>query len=179
MPKRSQSLSQRIYERGGRLVEETIADFQSKEEAIALVRKAKLPVPKRPINADGEEIHPRLPFDLPHTTTDKLGRLLGQFTSLADYASVAAAEADIELSVAEHVYEYVKSTVRLSKTGTVQDKSDKTTIDPQVKAAAQNYYRALALSKLTTQILRACERDLATISREISRRGQDMDRHRA
>lgn len=101
-----------------------------------------------------------------------------QFTALADYASVAAAEADIDLSVAEHVYEHVKSTVRLSKTGTVQDKADKTIIDPQVKAAAQHYFQAEALSKLTMQILRAYERDLATVSREISRRGQDLDRHK-
>lgn len=101
-----------------------------------------------------------------------------QFTALADYASVAAAEADIDLSVAEHVYEHVKSTVRLSKSGTVSERADKTIIDPQVKAAAQHYFNALALSKLTTQVLRAYERDLATVSREISRRGQDLERYK-
>lgn len=176
MSKPSQNLGQRIYERGERLTEDTLEEFQAKEHAVAQIRRAKLPFPRRPTDEDGKELTPRLPNDLSAATSDKLSRLITQFTALADYASVAAAEADIELSVAEHVYEYVQSTVRLGKSGTVQDKADKTNIDPQVKAAAQHYYNALALSKLTTQLLRAYERDISTISREITRRGQDQDR---
>ena len=100
------------------------------------------------------------------------------FTAHADYISVAATEADIELSVAEHIYEHVQAVVRLEKEGTVQERADKTTSDPQVKAAAQNYYNALALAKMTQTLLHAAERDLSTVSREITRRSNEMGRPR-
>lgn len=172
------SRASRLFTAGEKLAERTAADFQAKEEALVKLRKARLSIPKRPVDEEGNPLSLSLPRDLAATSSEKLGQLMTQFTSQADFIAVAATEADIELNVAEHVYERIQAMVRLQKEGTVQERADQTMVDPEVKAAAQNYYRAVALSKMTQTLLHACERDLNAISREITRRANEMGRPR-
>jgi len=158
------------------LTQQTIATFSVRDEAIAAVKKARLPIPKRPTDAEGTPIVPKLPQELANATGMMLARLMSQYTGLADYAGYATALADIDLSTATHVYEHVLAKVRLQKTGSVQERTDKALTDPRVRSAARHYYSAEALAKLTNALSRSYERDLATVSREVTRRGQEEKR---
>jgi len=143
---------------------------------VAAVKRARLTIPQRPVNDQNEDINPKLPLDLAASTPDKLGKLLTQFTAMCDYTAYAAALADIDSTVEEHVLETVTARVRLEKSGTVSEKADKTSIDPRVRDAAQKYFERYALFKLTATLLSNYERDLSAVSREITRRGQEWDR---
>jgi hypothetical protein len=104
--------------------------------------------------------------------------MLVEFTACAEYATYAAAIADINRSVEENIMEFVISKVRLTKSGTVQKKNDKTNVDPHVIAAKQRFLEKEAIATLTETIQRNYERALSTISREITRRQNELE-HRS
>jgi hypothetical protein len=99
-----------------------------------------------------------------------------EYTAACEYASYAAAIADIDRSVERSVLDYVEAKTRLSKTGTVRKVADKALIDPTVVAARQAYLEKDALATLTATIAKSYERAINTVSREITRRQSELDR---
>jgi hypothetical protein len=153
-----------------------ITTYQVQQKAHAKIRKAGLPKPERYTKND-EPLDPKLDLKLATIDNGALGRLMAEFTAACEYAAYAAACADIDKTVAENVLEFVEAKTRLSKSGTVQLKSDKTKIDPRVIAARSDFMEREAIAKLTAVILKNYERGLSTISREITRRQNEWDRN--
>lgn len=153
-----------------------VEQYRVTQAAIAKIRKAGLPKPEQYIDAEGNPLNPRLKKDLARTDNASLGRMMTEFTAAAEYASYAAAIADIDRSVEKSILEYTEAKVRLTKTGTEQKKRDKTQVDPHVIEARQRFLEKDALATLTATIARSYERAISTISREITRRSNEMER---
>lgn len=130
-------------------------------------------MPKQPTE-EGKPISPQIRRDLTGISNQDLGKELSKFTACTDYATFQATIADLEATIAEQVLDMVTSQVRQEKTGTVQERSDKTRNDPRVKALHLEYFQKHAVARLTEAIVRNFERDVSAISREITRRGNEF-----
>jgi hypothetical protein len=152
-----------------------VEGYRVTQTALAKVRKAGLPKPYQ-YKKDDEPLTPKLDLKLASVNNDALGRMLVEFTAASEYASYAAAIADIDRTVEKNILDFTEAKVRLSKSGTVQRKADKTMVDPLVIEARQRFLDKDALATLTAAIQKNYERSLSTISREITRRSNEMDR---
>ena len=150
--------------------------YRVTQRAMAKIRKAGLPKPEQYTDKHGEPLNPKLGRDLAKVDNVTLGRLMTEFTAAAEYASYAAAIADIDRMSEKNVLEFVEAKVRLSKSGTVRKQADKTIIDPHVIAARQAFLEKDAIATLTATIAKSYERAIQTISREITRRQSELDR---
>lgn len=146
-------------------------NWRCTDRVIAAAEHAGLPAPCQPL-VKGKVIGP-LTIDLTKVTSSRLGELLAEYTAQTGCASYAATIADLEANADEQALESVTARVRLLKTGTVQERSDKATNDPQVKAATKKALESRSLAALVQTVYRNYERDLNAISREITRRGQE------
>jgi hypothetical protein len=149
--------------------------YRVTQRAMAKVRKAGLPRPQQ-YTKGGEPLDPKLDLRLASIDNGALGKLLVEFTAAAEYAAYLAAVADIDKTVEENVLQFVEAKVRLSKSGTVQRKADKTNVDPLVIEARAKFLEKDAIATLTITIQKNYERSLSTISREITRRQTELER---
>jgi hypothetical protein len=152
-----------------------VEDFRVLQVAQGKIRKAGLPRPTLQTKND-EPLQPKLDLSLASVDNKTLGKLMAEFTAAAEYASYAHAIADINLTIEEYVLEFVTAKTRLGKSGTVQETKDKTTIDPKVREATATYLEKLAVAKLTASIMNNYERGIMAISREITRRQNELTR---
>ena len=157
-------------------LEDEIEQFRVTVRAQAKIKKAGLPKPEQ-YEKNGEPLNPKLSLKLASISNGELGKLMAEFTASAEYATYAAAIADINRTVALNVLEFVEAKVRLSKTGTVQLKGDKTRVDPRVITARAEFLEKDAVATLTQSLQKNYERGLSTISREITRRQSELDHH--
>ncbi len=137
---------------------------------------AGLVPPMQPM-VDGHPVQPQLKIDLTKAPSNELGKELARFTSCTDYATFLSTVADAEATIAEQVLDSVTAQVRAEKTGTVLERSDKTTNDPRVIKAELEATQARIYSNLVQSLARNFERDAQAISREITRRGMDFHRN--
>jgi hypothetical protein len=145
-------------------------------DAVHEIHNLGLARPKLPRTADGDPLNPKLPRDLAGAPSQHLGKLLGHLTSCANYAAYVASAEDLRRVVAEHELEYITARVRLEKTGTNAAKNDKTAADPRVKDANAAYFAAFAKAKMTAVLLANYERQISAVSREITRRTNELER---
>lgn len=145
---------------------------------MAKIRRAGLAKPAQYFDKHGEPLAPKLDLKLASIDNAALGKMMAEFTAAAEYAAYAAAIADINRTVEKNVMEFTVSKIRLSKSGPMQKANDKANIDPHVVAARQNYLEKDAVATLTATILKNYERSLSTISREITRRQNELE-HRS
>lgn len=155
-------------------ISEIVDSYRVTQTALAKIRKAGLPRPKQ-YEKGGKPLNPKLDLHLASTDNETVGRLLMEFTAASEYATYAAAIADIDRTVERNVLEFVESKVRLSKGGTVQRRTDRTNVDPRVIEARARYLEKDALATLTDAIQKNFERSLSTISREITRRQTELE----
>jgi hypothetical protein len=151
-----------------------MAEYRVRSRALAKIQKAGLPKPE-PYMRNGEPINPKIDLKLASIDNAALGKLMAEFTASCEYAAYAAAVADIDRTIEKNILEFVEAKVRLSKSGTVQRKADKTNVDPHVIAARQAFLEKDAIATLTATLLRSYERSLQTISREITRRQNELE----
>lgn len=135
-----------------------------------------LPAPQMPTTEDGEFLQPKMPDDLSKATPERLGRLMSQLVACANYASYIAAIDDVAATLAENRLEFVTAQVRMQKSGNSTVRRDKARNDPRVRDANRDYLTAMAKNKLTASLLESYERQIAAVSREISRRQLELDR---
>lgn len=146
------------------------------QAASAKIKKAGLRVPQQPLNNDGEPIVLRLNAAVVDMDNVSLGKLLVDLSALCDYAAYAAAVAEINLSVETAVFEFVRAKVRIGKSGKVHESRDKTNIDPRFIEAQSQLLEKQAIATLTKVLVENYQRDWQTVSREITRRGQESER---
>jgi hypothetical protein len=121
-----------------------------------------------------------LPHDITELSSEQLGEKFTKLTAWADYAASELAHAVIAEREAQRKLSILENTLLVQKMG-AQVKGERVTlikaqisIDPEVLELSQTYEEKYAYRKLVEMTLNNYERDLALISREVTRRSNDL-----
>lgn len=146
------------------------------ERAIHQIQEMGLPTPKQPLDHDGNPVAPQLQDDLTKLSSQELGKLLALVTACADYAAYIAAVSDVSRNEAQQSMDLTWARVRMEKSGTVGERDNKTNLDPRMVHSRREFLEREAVARLTAVVSKNYERDLNTLSREITRRGVEFHR---
>jgi hypothetical protein len=121
-----------------------------------------------------------LPSDITLLNSEQLGEKFTVLTAWADYAASLLAIAQVEERAAQRKLSFKENTLLVSRLGSAT-KGDRVTLvkaqiatDPEVLALSQEYEDKYAYRKLVEMMLSNYERDIALISRELTRRSNDL-----
>jgi hypothetical protein len=132
----------------------------------------------RPVRPEFDYV--ALPHDITELSSEQLGEKFTKLTAWADYAASELAHAVIAEREAQRKLSILENTLLVQKMG-AQVKGERVTlikaqisIDPEVLELSQTYEEKYAYRKLVEMTLNNYERDLALISREVTRRSNDL-----
>jgi hypothetical protein len=121
-----------------------------------------------------------LPSDITALSSEQLGEKFTILTAWADYAATQLAVAQIEERAAQRKLDLLENTLLVRKMGTAV-KGERITLvkaqiatDQDVLDLAQDYEDKYAYRKLVEMMLANYERDIALVSRELTRRSNDL-----
>lgn len=121
-----------------------------------------------------------LPHDVTTLSSEQLGEKFTQLTAWADYAASELAHAAIAERAAQRELSIKENTLLVTKMG-AQTRGERVTlikaqiaIEPEILELSQHYEDKYAYRKLVEMTLSNYERDLALISREVTRRSNDL-----
>jgi hypothetical protein len=121
-----------------------------------------------------------LPSDITALSSEQLGEKFTILTAWADYAATQLAVAQIEERSAQRKLDLLENTLLVRKMGTAV-KGERITLvkaqiatDQDVLDLAQDYEDKYAYRKLVEMMLSNYERDIALVSRELTRRSNDL-----
>ena len=121
-----------------------------------------------------------LPSDVTTLSSEQLGEKFTQLTAWADYAASELAHAQLAERDSQRQLSLKENTLLVQKMGSAA-KGDRITlikaqiaIDPEVLDLSQTHEEKYAYRKLVEMTLQNYERDLALVSREVTRRSNDL-----
>lgn len=121
-----------------------------------------------------------LPSDITMLTSEQLGEKFTILTAWADYASSQLAVAQIEERTAQRKLDLLENKLLVQRMGSAV-KGERITlvkaeiaIDQDVQDLALEYEEKYAYRKLVEMMLSNYERDIALVSRELTRRSNDL-----
>lgn len=121
-----------------------------------------------------------LPSDVTILSSEQLGEKFTQLTAWADYAASEMVHAQLAERDAQRKLSLKENTLLVQKMGTAA-KGDRITlikaqiaIDPEILELAQIHEEKYAYRKLVEMTLQNYERDLSLVSREVTRRSNDL-----
>ena len=121
-----------------------------------------------------------LPSDITMLTSEQLGEKFTILTAWADYASSQLAVAQIEERTAQRKLDLLENKLLVQRMGSAI-KGERITlvkaeiaIDQDVQDLALEYEEKYAYRKLVEMMLSNYERDIALVSRELTRRSNDL-----
>lgn len=121
-----------------------------------------------------------LPRDITLLSSEQLGEKFSVLTAWADYAATQLAVAQVEERAAQKKLEYLENRLLVQRMG-VAAKGDRITlvkaqiaIDQDVRDLELEYEEKYAYRKLVEMMLSNYERDIALVSRELTRRSNDL-----
>lgn len=121
-----------------------------------------------------------LPSDITMLSSEQLGEKFTVLTAWADYAATQLAVAQVEERSAQKKLDYLQNKLLVQKMG-VAAKGDRITlvkaqiaIDQDVLDLEMDYEEKYAYRKLVEMMLSNYERDIALVSRELTRRSNDL-----
>jgi hypothetical protein len=130
---------------------------------------------------EGEQV--TLPADITALSSENIGELFTRLTSWTDYIASQFTVAQLEERAALKKKEYVENTMLIKRMG-AQVKGERITavkaeisIHPDVVSLDDDYEEKYAYRKLVEMLLNNHERDLALVSREITRRSNENRRN--
>lgn len=118
----------------------------------------------------------KLPYDITDLSSEQLGEMFTVLTSWADFFAARLTEAQIDEKAAEAKldYEVAKLTVELLGKATKADKVSlvkaQIAIDPTIVDLKEKLHERYAQRKVWELLVTNQERDIALVSREVSRR---------
>jgi hypothetical protein len=143
-------------------------------EAVAKLNELGLTI-RKPASELGE-----LPRDITELSSEQLGEKFSILTAWADYAASLLAIAQIEERSAQRKLDLLENTLLVRKMGTAV-KGERITLvkaqinlDQDVQDLSQLYEDKYAYRKLVEMMLGNYERDIALVSRELTRRSNDL-----
>jgi hypothetical protein len=121
-----------------------------------------------------------LPADITLLSSEQLGEKFTVLTAWADYASTQLAIAQIEERSAQRKLDLLENKLLVQRMGTAV-KGERITlvkaeiaVDETVQGLAMDYEEKYAYRKLVEMMLANYERDIALVSRELTRRSNDL-----
>lgn len=121
-----------------------------------------------------------LPSDITMLTSEQLGETFTVLTAWADFAATQLAIAQVEERAAVRRLSFLENRLLVERMGAAA-KGDRITlvkaqiaIDPDVQELSQEYEDKYAYRKLVEVMLSNYERDIALVSRELTRRSNDL-----
>jgi hypothetical protein len=121
-----------------------------------------------------------LPSDITMLTSEQLGEKFTVLTAWADYAASQLAVAQVEERASQRKLDFLENTLLVKKMG-VAVKGERITlvkaqiaVDQDVLDLSQDYEDKYAYRKLVEMMLGNYERDIALVSRELTRRSNDL-----
>ena len=121
-----------------------------------------------------------LPSDITLLSSEQLGEKFTVLTAWADYASSQLAIAQIEERAAQKKLDLLENRLLVNKMGAAV-KGERVTlvkaqiaIDQDVQDLSMDYEEKYAYRKLVEMMLSNYERDIALVSRELTRRSNDL-----
>lgn len=143
-------------------------------DAVAKLNELGLVI-RKPSSELGE-----LPRDITDLSSEQLGEKFTILTAWADYSASLLAVAQIEERAAQRKLDLLENTLLVRKMGTAV-KGERITLvkaqinlDQDVQDLSQIYEDKYAYRKLVEMMLGNYERDIALISRELTRRSNDL-----
>lgn len=114
---------------------------------------------------------------------EELGDLLQQFNEWIGFVDGELAKVEGEVEVSKAQYEFIQANVRIQLKSiegkmTVQDKADNTLNDRRVSEAHSRYLFNFTKFNILRSLRNRAQRGWETVSRNITQRGQDVDRMR-
>ena len=126
------------------------------------------------------DTQPELPDDITAIDSDSLGKLFTELTAWADYAASQLTIALIDERSVQKEKEFKENTLLVKRMG-AQAKGERVTtvkaeiaIDPEIHALDIAFEEKYAYRKFVEMILNNHERNLSLVSREITRRSNDL-----
>jgi hypothetical protein len=127
---------------------------------------------------EGDQVS--LPNDITDISSEQLGQLFTKLTAWTDYISSQLALAQLEERTALRKKDFLENTLLIKRMG-AQVKGERITavkaeisINPEVVELDNSYEEKYAYRKLVEMMLTNHERDLSLVSREITRRSNDL-----
>lgn len=121
-----------------------------------------------------------MPRDITELSSEQLAEKFTELTAWADYIASQLAMAQIEERTAQKKLDFAENTmlVRRMNNGVKGERvtyvKAEISIDPQIQELSQTYDEKYAYRKMVEMLLNNHERDLALVSREITRRTNDQ-----
>ena len=122
----------------------------------------------------------QLPSDITMLSSEQIGEKFTVLTAWADYASSQMAVAVIEERAAQKRLDFLQNKLLLQKMGTAI-KGERITlvkaqiaVDQDVQDLSLDYEEKYAYRKLVEMMLNNFERDISLVSREVTRRSNDL-----
>lgn len=121
-----------------------------------------------------------LPSDITAISSEQLGELFTKLTSWTDYIASQKVMADLEERAALRKKDFAENSMLIKRMG-AQVKGERITavkaeisIHPEIIELENDYEEKYAYRKLVEMLLTNHERDLSLVSREITRRSNDL-----
>lgn len=124
----------------------------------------------------------KLPYDITDISSTELGELFTRLTSWTDYIASQLTMAQLEERAALKAKDYKEAMMLIKRMGASAKGERVTTVkaeisvDPVIVELDNDYEEKYAYRKLIEMLLNNHERDLALVSREITRRSNDFKR---
>jgi hypothetical protein len=148
----------------------------ARAKAMATAVNLGLPIPERPTDERGQTLEPEMPADITALSLDQLGRLYGQFSAMAGYAAAQVALSEVDTHEAKSRLGYIEATMGLQSEGkNAQERRWAIEVSDPYVQAEQTWLTCKATTTLLQQLLERYKDGRATLSRELTRRGVDID----
>lgn len=147
------------------------------EGSLQTLHRLGLRLPRKPKAKDGTELDPVFPSDLSEVSSDSLGRLLGEFTSMADYATAQLALMDTRQAITKYNEKLTVTWELLGASGgNAKLREAKATTQQKARVRALAHQVRVAEYTLLRTVAEGFTNKAKAISREITRRLNQQDR---
>lgn len=158
-----------------------VQSYQVREATKAKLNKAGLPMPPKPQDAveginlfDEWESMKKKHGGISNIPFRELGNFLDRWTGMVSYARWCEALADIDMSTAREIRDTIKKQLYTLQEGGREIRDASTHTEPLYREWEQKFTEAESMYRATRALREGYEIRAGAISREISRRGDDV-----
>lgn len=162
-------------------IERGVSQYITREVTMNKIRRAGLPVPPKPEDAtNGTDLFSewdalrRRYGGTANIPYNELGDFLDRWTAMIAYARWVEAVADIDRATAEEIRDTVKKQLYTIQEGNREMRDASVYTEPLFIEWERKYTEALSMYTATRALREGYEHRAAAISREITRRGDDL-----
>lgn len=163
-------------------IEQGVNDFISRETTMQKIKRAGLPVPSKPDDAvNGNDLFQEWDAvrkkygSISNIPYRELGEYLDRWSGMVSYARWCEAIADIDRSTSEEVRDTVKKQLYVIQEGSREMKDASVYTEELFLGWEKKYTESIAMYMAVRALREGYEQRLNAVSREITRRGADME----